>query len=81
MKLEPTRVEYTFCGESGYSFRVTAVKDDEWGWHAAVTMESFGAPTADDSVADLKRSAEEFLRHLAARAALAFAQAPKGGEK
>lgn len=72
MKLKATQMEFEIKGRSGYSFRVTATKEDRGGWGATVTMSARGYVSPEDAVARLVGTAEEFVR-------IATKSIPKGG--
>ena len=66
IKLESVQCEhfYKMGDESGYKYEIHAIKDEERGWSAHVTLESFGYNHAEDAVAHLRYAAEHFLRQL-----------------
>lgn len=64
MKLTSTRMEYEFSDESGYGFRVVAVKDSEFGWSASVDMTAHGYISPEAAINHLHHAAEAFLRQL-----------------
>ena len=64
IKLKATRKDYSFTSESGYSFQVTAVLDDEWGWEASVSMSTQGSKECDGAVKHLAHACRAFLAML-----------------
>lgn len=64
IKLEPItmRCEYAVGSKStGIRYQITAVRDDEWGWGASVTVSSFGCKTPEGSIIELIPGLEDLL--------------------
>lgn len=64
MKLVADSKTYSFEGADGYSFRVDAILDPEWGWRASVTMTASYFKTDEAAVQHLRHAVEAFLRQL-----------------
>lgn len=62
MKFKPTRKEYRLADESGYSFDVVLVYDDEYGWNAHVSFAVNGYQHEQAAIARLRETVKEFLR-------------------
>jgi hypothetical protein len=63
--LESNHLSYTFDGENGYKFTITASKDDEFGsWHSDVAISTYGLRTSGAAIKNLENGVEELLRQL-----------------
>lgn len=64
VKFRATRKEFTLHDESGYSFDVVLVHDEETGWSAHTSFASHGRQHEEAALLALQQSIEKFLSML-----------------
>jgi hypothetical protein len=64
LELKSTVKEFVLEDESGYSFRITAVYDPEWGWNASLSVTAHGFVEAEDAINALELPLTHALRLL-----------------
>jgi len=63
-KVTSTEASYQIGDASGYRFEIRAHLDDEFGWHASVTINTFGMKTSYAAIGELIPSAEKLAEML-----------------